>query len=177
MDASKLKKIKAIILDVDGTLTDGSIYYDNSGNEIKKFNTRDAAGIFAAKQAGIEIIILTGRASEAVKRRMKDLNVEWVEQGVHNKRERLMQIMEEQGWSSENMGYIGDDLNDLPAMQLCGFVACPSDSAIEVIEQADYVSKYNGGNGAVRDILRSVLVATGEWENAVQTVYFGKAGV
>lgn len=171
MNKEGLMNICAVVLDVDGTLTDGSIYYDNFGNEIKKFNTRDAAGIFAAKQVGIKIIVLTGRVSKAVERRMQDLKVDWIEQGVHNKRKRLIEIMSERNWGAENIAYIGDDLNDLPAMQMCGFVACPADAAIEVRKQADYVSEYCGGNGAVRDILRKMLLEREEWSDAIKDVY------
>jgi 3-deoxy-D-manno-octulosonate 8-phosphate phosphatase (KDO 8-P phosphatase) len=171
MDNEKCSNITHIVIDVDGTLTDGGIYYDNNGNELKKFNTRDAAGFFAAKVIGIKTIIFTGRECAATMRRMEDLKADIVQQGIANKSEWLKTFMREQNLSKDNFAYIGDDLNDLPPMQLCGFVACPADACSEVKEISDYISDKNGGYGAARDCIEYVLKKCNQWKNAITEAY------
>lgn len=164
-------KQKYLVIDVDGTMTDGGLYYDENGNEIKKFCVKDAAGFFAAHQVGAKIMILTGRECEATTRRMTEMKVEYLCQNVKDKVLFLKKFMEENSISKEEIGYIGDDLNDLPPMRLCGFVGCPADACVEVKGIADYVSTVNGGYGAVRDIVEHILIETGEWDDAVSKVY------
>ena len=115
-------KIDYFVIDVDGTMTDAGIYYDNNGNELKKFCTKDAAGFFAAHQVGIQIMVLTGRECEAVTRRMREMSVEFIYQNIKDKKSFLKNFMEEHEIEKEQLGYIGDDLNDLPGMSLAGFV-------------------------------------------------------
>lgn len=160
-----------LVIDVDGTMTDGGVYYDEHGNEIKKFNTRDAAGFFTARWAGIKIMVLTGRQCAATTRRMTEMKVEYLFQEVKDKCSFLQQFMAENGVEKESIGYIGDDLNDFPAMQLAGYVACPADSCPEILEIADYVSTKNGGDGAVRDIIEHFLREHGLWQQAISEVY------
>lgn len=166
-----MQNIKYLVVDVDGTMTDAGIYYDESGNELKKFCTKDAAGFFAARQVGIKIMVLTGRECLATTRRMKELKIDYVYQNVKDKINFLKSFMEENGIKKEEIGYIGDDLNDLPPMKLCGFVGCPKDSCQEVKHIANYVSTINGGQGAVRDVIEYMLRTTGKWEKAVSDVY------
>lgn len=166
-----VRNVKLLIIDVDGTLTDAGIYYDEHGNELKKFCTKDAAGFFAAHQVGMKIMILTGRESLATARRMAELKVDYLYQNVKNKVEFLKIFMEKEGIQKDEIGYIGDDLNDLPPMMLVGYVACPADSCPEVKEIADYVSNVNGGHGAVRDIIEHILRETGEWQSTIEEVY------
>lgn len=163
--------IKYLIIDVDGTMTDGGIYYDENGNEWKKFCTKDAAGFFAAHNVGIKILVLTGRECEATKRRMKELKVDYLFQNVREKRFFLKKYMEENNISKEEIGYIGDDLNDLSSMMLAGFIGCPCDSCVEVKEIANYISPIKGGQGAVRDIIEHVLRECNEWNNTIENVY------
>lgn len=165
------RMLKYLVIDVDGTMTDGGIYYDENGNELKKFNTKDAAGFFAAHKAGIEILVLTGRECKATERRMKELKVDFLHQNIKNKMEFLKDFIGSRNITKEEIGYIGDDLNDLPPMTLTGFVGCPADSCAEVREKADYVSSLKGGEGAVRDIVEFILRKSGEWEEAVAEVY------
>ena len=165
------RKIKILVIDVDGTMTDAGIYYDENGNELKKFCTKDAAGFFAASRVGIKIVVLTGRECAATTRRMKELKVDYLCQNVKDKVSYLKEIMKEQDWKKEDIGYIGDDLNDLSPMKLVGFVGCPADSCKEVKEIADYVSMVKGGDGAVRDIIEHILEESGEWEDAISEVY------
>lgn len=166
-----LKKISLLVLDVDGTMTDGGIYYDASGNEWKKFNTKDAAGIFAARHSGIKTMVLTGRKSFAVEKRMKELKVDYVYQGISDKREFLIEHMKKNGLAKDCVGYIGDDLNDLAPMKVSGFVCCPGDACDEVKQIADYVASAYGGHGAVRECITYLLKNRGEWETAIAAAY------
>ena len=165
------RSIEYIVIDVDGTLTDSGIYYDEHGNEQKKFCTKDAAGFFAAKVVGIKTIILTGRECAATTRRMQELNADYICQNVKDKVAFLREFMKEHNIAKEKLAYIGDDLNDLAPMQLAGFVACPADSCAEIIQIADYVSPINGGHGAVRDVIEQMLRDSEEWDSAVSNVY------
>ena len=167
----QLKKIKLFVIDVDGTMTDAGIYYDEHGNELKKFCTKDAAGYFAAHHAGMKLMVLTGRDCAATTRRMQEMKFDYIVQNVKDKRTYLAQFMEENGLQKDEVGYIGDDLNDLPAMGLCGFIGCPEDACEEIKENADYIATKKGGEGAVRDILISLLKERGEWDKVFQEMY------
>lgn len=166
-----LEKINTWVIDVDGTLTDGGIYYDEKGNEIKKFCTKDAAAFFVCNLLAMKTIVLTGRKCDATEKRMKELKVSAIEQGVGNKQEWLEKYMKDNNISKYEVGYIGDDLNDYAAMRLCGFVGCPQTACREVKEIADYVSPLEGGTGAVRDVIEYVLLQRGVWNTAVCKVY------
>lgn len=164
-------KLKLLIVDVDGTMTDGGIYYDEKGNELKKFCTKDAAGFFAARAVGIKTMVLTGRECAATKRRMQELKVDFLFQNVRDKTAFLRSFMAEHSLYKEEVGYIGDDLNDLDPMHLVGFTACPADSCTEIKEAADYISPVTGGHGAVRDVVEHILNESGDWERAISVVY------
>ncbi len=166
-----IKKIKLWIIDVDGTMTDAGIYYDENGNETKKFCTKDAAGFFSAHQLKMKIMVLTGRECQAVTRRMTEMNVEYIYQNVKDKYTFLKKFIEEKGYLKEEIAYIGDDLNDYAPMQLAGFVGCPKDACPEIKEIADYVSSVKGGYGAVRDVIEYVLRKRGEWSDVIKKVY------
>ena len=166
-----IKKIKLIIIDVDGTMTDGGIYYDENGNELKKFNTKDAAGFLAAHHLGIKVMALTGRSCKATERRMKELSVEYFYQNIKDKAGFLFDFIKKNKLEKEEIAYIGDDLNDLSPMALAGFAGCPADSCQEIKACADYVSPILGGQGAVRDIIEYMLRERGEWEKAISDVY------
>lgn len=163
--------IRLLVIDVDGTMTDAGIYYDENGNELKKFCTKDAAGFFVAHAAGIKIMVLTGRECAATTRRMNEMKVEYLYQNVKDKISFLRNFMEANGLGKDDVGYIGDDLNDLAPMQLCGFVGCPSDSCQEVIAVSNLVSKAKGGQGAVRDIIETYMRKEGLWDRLIQNVY------
>lgn len=168
---SDWKNVKYLVIDVDGTMTDAGIYYDEHGNELKKFCTKDAAGFFAAKRVGIQVLVLTGRECAATTRRMTEMKVDYLVQNCKDKVAYLHEFMEKHQIQKEEIGYLGDDLNDLPPMNLCGFVGCPADACVEVKERADYVSTVKGGHGAVRDIIEYMLRDRGEWEQAVSKIY------
>lgn len=166
-----INNIKLWVIDVDGTMTDAGIYYDENGNETKKFCTKDAAGFFAVHAAGMKIMVLTGRECAAVTRRMTEMQVDYLCQNIKDKESFMLDFMKKYHYTKENIAYIGDDLNDLMPMQLAGFVGCPSDACNEVKEIADYISLVRGGHGAVRDIVEHVLREDGKWNNAISQVY------
>ena len=167
----KALKIKYLIIDVDGTMTDAGIYYDEHGNELKKFCTKDAAGYFAAHAVGIKLMVLTGRECAATTRRMKEMKFDYIVQKIRDKATYLTGFLEQNGILPEEIGYIGDDLNDLAPMKICGFVGCPEDACEEVKAQADYISDVKGGYGAVRDVISALLKARGQWEAAVADIF------
>lgn len=170
-DIKNLEKIKLFVIDVDGTMTDAGIYYDEHGNELKKFCTKDAVGYFAAHKVGMELMVLTGRECAATTRRMQEMKFDYILQNVKDKESFLTQFMEEHGLQKDEVGYIGDDLNDLPAMRLCGYIGCPADACEEIIEIADYVACKKGGEGAVRDVLVHLLKERGEWQAVFNEMY------
>lgn len=157
------EKIKLIVLDVDGTLTDGGIYYDSQGNEMKRFDVKDGLGILVAKAAGLEFAILTGRTSPMVERRAKELGIRHLVQGAQKKLPALTVLAKNCCLSMNEIGYIGDDLNDLQCMEVVGFRACPADAAIEVKAVCNYVAATSGGHGAVREGLEYLLSQRGQW--------------
>lgn len=152
-----LDKIKLIVLDVDGTLTDGGVYIDSNGIETKKFNIKDGGGIALATRAGYVFMILTGRKSYCVEKRAQELKIKYLFQGVDNKIGVLEAFMKEHSLLPENVAYMGDDFYDLDCMKQVGFVACPSDAMSCVKEVADFVASHDGGYGAVRDFCELLL--------------------
>ena len=169
-----MKDIRLLVLDVDGTLTDGGVYYDATGNELKKFAIKDGAGLVLARAAGIRTVICTGRESAAVRRRAADLKITDVYQNVSDKAAFLRDFMQQNGCDAQQVAYCGDDLNDLAAMALCGFVACPADAAPEIRAAADYVCPQAGGAGAVRGAVEAILRQDGRWQAAVQAAFGAK---
>lgn len=167
----KLKKIKLVVLDVDGTLTDGGIYYDANGNEIKRFDVKDGLGIKVAMEAGLKFAILTGRQSPMVRRRAEELGIQFLLEGVQKKAPALIELSKNTGISVDEMAYIGDDWNDLPAMMMTGFKACPADAAEEIKDICDYVAPKKGGRGAVRECLEFILETYGMWKRTVSRLY------
>lgn len=169
--SGKYANIKLIVVDVDGTLTDSGIYYDDHGNELKKFSTHDAAGFFASKVCGIKSMVLTGRECAATTRRMKELQIDYVCQEIKDKVTFLTQFMEDNNLYKENVAYIGDDMNDYECMKLSGFVGCPADAVDEIKEISDYIAVIEGGKGAVRDVIKYLLSERKQWEIALKRCY------
>ncbi len=163
-------KISYWVIDVDGTMTDGGIYYDSNGNELKKFNTKDGIGLLMLSRLDMKVIVLTGRVSKVTEKRMIELKVQYLFQNVKDKAAFLEHFMQENGICREQIAYIGDDLNDYYAMQLAEFKACPADACDEIKGCVDYVSEKKGGEGAVRDVISHFLKQRGEWDNCLQTV-------
>ena len=165
------RKLEYLVLDVDGTMTDAGIYYDDNGNELKKFCTRDAAGFRAARYVGIKIIVLTGRECKATTRRMTEMKVDYLFQGIKDKHPFLQEFMHVNDISRASIGYVGDDVNDLSPMSLTGFVACPLDSCEEVKKISHYISNRIGGSGVIRDVVEFLLKEREEWDNIVNSIY------
>lgn len=146
--------IKLLVMDVDGTLTDGRIYIGAQGEVMKAFDVKDGYAIaHLLPRLGIEPVILTGRTSRIVEQRAAELGIRRLYQGVSDKAVRLADIAAESGVSFQEIACIGDDLNDLPCMRLCGVAACPADAVEAVRTQADYVCRAPGGRGAVREFI------------------------
>ena len=150
-------QIKALVLDVDGTLTDGRIYIGNNGEIMKAFWAHDAVGVRQLVKNGIIPIIITGRESNIVKIRASEMSIEHVYMNVEDKKSELIEVINELGLSLDETAFIGDDINDLDAMKMCRIAVCPRNAMEEVKEISDYVSKYDGGHGAVRELCEYLL--------------------
>lgn len=148
---------KLILTDIDGVWTDGGMYYDQTGNEWKKFHTYDSAGVIFAHQEGIPVGIITGENTEIVKRRAEKLKVDYCYMGVKNKVACAQKICEELSISLNDVAYIGDDINDINLLQAVGFSAAPSSSPDYVKSFVSFVTQKKGGEGAFREFVESLL--------------------
>ena len=164
----KAKNVRLLILDVDGVLTDGRIVIDDRGVETKCFDVRDGHGIKLLKRANIEVVIITGRQSQVVSHRAKELGIDSVYQNIHDKLEVYQAILEEKGLEDGEVGFVGDDLVDLPLLKRVGFSAVVADGMEELKPYADYVSRNKGGRGAVREISELILKAQGKWSELME---------
>jgi 3-deoxy-D-manno-octulosonate 8-phosphate phosphatase (KDO 8-P phosphatase) len=156
-------RIRLLVLDVDGVLTDGGLYYGPSGEHTKRFHVQDGLAMVEARRAGLELAIVSGRKSPAVARRLAELGVAEVHQGVRDKRAVLTGLMARLGLGRAQVAVMGDDLNDLPSMRLAGLVLAPRNAAREVRRVAHWVSRRSGGDGAVREALELLLGARRAW--------------
>lgn len=163
-----MENIKILVLDVDGTLTDGKLYMDDKDNSLKAFNVRDGFAMVNWLKLGGEIAILTGKKSNIVERRAKELGIKYVIQGSKNKTQDLKELLSTLNMDFENVAYMGDDLNDIGVMKKVALPSCPCDAVLEVIEICKFVSEKNGGNGAVRDLLEYVMKANGMWKKVLE---------
>lgn len=164
-------RVKLVIFDVDGVLTDGGIYVGQHGELFKPFHVRDGMGITLAHRAGLQTAIITGRASEQVTRRAAELHIGEVFQGKLDKRVAYRELKEKLSLGDDEIAYVGDDLIDLPLLLQAGFPAAVADAVSEVRAAAAYVSRFAGGHGAVRDILEFILKAQGRWEELIAPFY------
>jgi 3-deoxy-D-manno-octulosonate 8-phosphate phosphatase (KDO 8-P phosphatase) len=164
----RARRIRLILLDVDGVLTDGTVVMHGDGTESKSFHIRDGAAIVWAMQAGVQVGLLSARASAATTQRAVQLGIKLVSQGVGSKKAEFMRMAAENGIDEEAVAYMGDDLLDIPVLRRAGLGAAPADAAGEVRAAAHWVSTHGGGRGAVRDFLELVLRAQGRWDEIVQ---------
>ncbi len=155
----KAKKVKMILLDVDGVLTDGSIIYSSNCGEIKIFNAQDGYGIVRAIELGLKVGIITGRESEIIKRRANELGISDLIQNAIDKVKPFEELSKKYGLDKEEFCYVGDDILDIPLLKRVGFSAAPSNARSEVKRIVDYVASSSGGNGAVREIIDFILKA------------------
>ncbi len=170
----RAKRVRLLLLDVDGVLTDGQLAFDGAGREIKFFHIRDGQGIRFLQQAGIRVGIVTGRKSKAVDFRARDLGIDLVFQKVRDKEKTLGAILRKENLRAEQVCYVGDDLVDLAVLSCVGLAVAVADAAREVKTLAHYTTRFPGGRGAVREICERVLKAQGKWEKIIQ-VYRHKA--
>lgn len=166
---TRLLQVKVVLLDVDGVLTDGGIYYDPTGREIKRFHVTDGMGIELLRHAQIRVVILSGRASEALSRRAAELKITECYQGVRDKKTHIERLRKQWQLTADELLYVGDDLNDLPAFEAVGVRVAVANSAPEVKQRADYVTHCTGGNGAIREVCEWLLKTREQWEETIQT--------
>lgn len=159
--------IKIIVLDVDGTLTDGKIYTDDRDNNFKAFDVKDGFAIAQWINYGGKVAIITGKKSNIVQRRGEELGIQYIHQGIKNKVEELKKILEIEKLTFKNVAYIGDDINDLGVITKVKFSACPKNSVSEVLEKVDFISKFNGGEGAVREVFEHLMKKNGMWDKVI----------
>ena len=163
----KAKKLKLLILDVDGVLTDGRLFFDNEGTEYKCFHARDGHGIKLLRQTGVEVAVISGRNSNSVALRMKNLGIEHVYQGHENKLSAFAEVLEKTGVTAEQAAHVGDDLLDLPIMMRVGLAIAVSDANFAVKERADWCTTLPGGQGAVREVCDFIMQAQGSFDKVL----------
>ncbi len=163
------KQIKLVIFDVDGVLTNGTLFFDNQGQEYKAFNSKDGHGLRMLQECGLQAAIITGRKSQLVEHRMQDLGIEIVFQGYRDKRPAFDELLKITGLNAEQIAYMGDDVIDLPVMSKVGMAIAVHDAHKFVIKHADYVTENPGGNGAAREAIEFILQAQGLLEDKLET--------
>ena len=166
-----LNKIKLLLLDVDGVMTDGRIVYFNKGGEAKAFDVKDGHGLKLIQRAGIRVGIITGRQSEVVARRAAELGIGIVYQGAKDKLKPFLEIIKELGLEPFEVAYVGDDVVDLPVMRQVGFSATVADAVDDIKPYVDLVTSRPGGRGAVREVCDLLLKQSGRW-SSVTSRYF-----
>lgn len=148
---------KLILTDIDGVWTDGGMYYDTTGNEFKKFNTSDSAGVLFSRAYNIPVGIITGENTEMVQRRADKLGITILHQGIQDKLPVAQQICKDLNISLKDVAYIGDDIGDIEVLQQAGFSAAPNNAPDYIKKQADFVTQKNGGEGAFREFVEHIL--------------------
>lgn len=161
----RLEKIKLLLLDVDGILTDGRIIYSNDGQETKTFDVKDGHGLKLIQRAGIKIGIITGRQSQVVIKRAEELGIEFLYQACRDKLEPYNEILQKTGLTDEQVAYVGDDVVDLPVLTRVGFAATVIDAVEDVKPYVHYVTERPGGRGAVREICDLILKNSDRWQS------------
>jgi 3-deoxy-D-manno-octulosonate 8-phosphate phosphatase (KDO 8-P phosphatase) len=162
-----MKDLKLLLFDVDGVLTDGTILIHGDGSESKQFNIRDGAGMVWAQRAGLSIGLLSARTADATAVRAAQLGIKIVSQGSADKLAEYERILADAGLTDTQVGYMGDDLQDLPVLRRAGFSAAPADAAPEVRAAVQWISPSGGGRGAARECIEHVLRAQGHWQAAI----------
>ena len=163
----KAAKIKLVILDVDGVLTDGKVTYTSEGEELKSFNIKDGLGIKLLQKASIKVGIITGRNSPMVARRASELSIDPIVQGREDKAEAMKAVAETCELTYEQIAYMGDDLPDLGALRLAGLAFAPADAHAEVLAVTDWTATRGGGQGAVREMCDHLLTSRGDYARVV----------
>lgn len=173
MDAAlreRAASVRLLILDVDGVLTDGKLYLDHAGNELKAFNARDGLGIKALQRCGIDVAIITGRVSEPVAQRAAQLDIRHVYQGHERKLGAYLDLLERTGLDPRQTCFAGDDWIDLPVMLRAGLAIAVADAEERVKQQAHWITQRNGGQGAVREICNLIMAAQDKEQAALDAI-------
>ena len=161
------RRIRLLVLDVDGVLTDGSIVLDGADNEWKAFHVRDGHAMKIAGRAGLQLAVITGRRSGVVERRMSELGIRELHQGVFDKVSVCMDLLRKTGLTEEETAFMGDDVVDIPLLDRVALPAAPADADEAVLKRVFFVSRQPGGRGAVRDLIQRILQAQGSWDRVV----------
>jgi 3-deoxy-D-manno-octulosonate 8-phosphate phosphatase (KDO 8-P phosphatase) len=162
------KNVRLMGFDIDGVMTDGTIWFGPDGDLMKGFNTLDGHGLKMLAGAGVEIVIISGRSSPAVRHRAANLGITAVLLGVGDKREAMRELAAERGIPLERCGYMGDDIVDLQVMRACGFSAAPADAHFFVRQHVGWIAEADGGRGAVREVCEYLLDARGALDALLQ---------
>lgn len=170
-DRQPLQGLPAVVMtDIDGVWTDGGMYYDCHGNELKKFNTSDSAGILFLRELSIPVCILTGEDTEMVGARARKLRIDYLRQGVTDKVKVASEICETLGTTLANAAYIGDDLNDIKLLSHVGLSCCPANSPSYIKSSVDVVTTKKGGDGAFREFIETILTRCGRLDDVLDSV-------
>lgn len=165
----KIRQLKLLILDVDGVLTDGRLFFDHQGNEYKCFHARDGHGLKLLRQTGVEVAVISGRNSKSVALRMQSLGIEHVYQGHENKRAAFAEILDNLKLSHGQVAHVGDDLLDLPIMTRVGFAVAVQDANFAVKRYAHWCTQTPGGQGAVREVCDLIMQVQGHFDKVLQS--------
>jgi len=164
---SRARALRVLLFDVDGVLTDGGVYIDADGRELKRFSIKDGAAIALAPKFGLITGIVSARASSATNSRAAELGMKIVMQGVASKKQALADILAGHNVTAAEVAYMGDDLVDLAVLNQVGLAACPKDAAEEVAAACHWISDYPGGQGAAREFIELILKARGQWDDVL----------
>lgn len=165
----KAANIKLVIFDVDGVLTDGSLFIGDDGQEYKAFNSKDGHGMRMLQDSGVDIAIITGRVSKVVEHRVKDLGIKYVYQGKREKLPAYLELMQRTGFQNDEIAYVGDDVVDLPVMVRVGLAICVQDGHPFVKQHAHWITEHGGGRGAGRDVCEMIMEARGVLRDKLAT--------
>lgn len=173
----KMKKIKLFSSDIDGVMTDAGMYYSETGDELKKFNTRDGGGLMLLQLAGVKTVLITSETVDLVKRRAKKLKVDYLFQVTGDKWFTMEKLIRELGLQPENVSHIGDDINDITLMEKVGLRFAVADAVDDVKSRVDIVLTKKGGEGAVREAAELILRKTGKYDQALEKYFEFKRNV
>lgn len=167
----RCRRVRLLLSDVDGVLTDGGIVFDNQGIETKRFHVRDGMGIRLWRKAGYRFGLITHRSSQIVKMRVAELGIEIVRQGIDNKLSAMHDVLRDLQLTPEQVCYLGDDLPDLPVIRAVGLGVAVADACAELRQASQYTTQLPGGQGAVRETIELLLKAQGRWEDLIQSYH------
>ncbi|MBD3309401.1 HAD-IIIA family hydrolase [candidate division KSB3 bacterium] len=166
-----LQKIKLLVCDVDGVLTAGGIIIDDQGRETKRFDVKDDHGLKLLQRAGLQVALLSGRSSDIVTHRAKELNISYTIQGAKDKRKAYATLKQECGYQDDEIAYVGDDVVDIPILTQVGVAIAVQDAVEEVKAVAQYITARPGGHGAIREVVHLILKAQNHWKRLMERYY------